>query len=218
MKQGRVKMPVEVKGVLALRKALNAYAPDLAKELTAEITKSLKIIQKDARGFVPDKAPGGLFNWEFNPNRKLTAKNSMFRTFAPEGERVRFFPLYNASEVKRGIVYRTGYGKPNSRGFRSLFRVKNMSAAGAIYETAGRKNPAGDPASKSNNPQAGARFVQQGPLYGRKRDGQDMRGRVIFRAWEKDEGKQLVAIFKAIDVVNAKFKKRSTVSSSQAVA
>ena len=211
-------MPAEVKGVIALRKALNAYAPDLAKELTAEITKSLKIIQKDARGFVPNKAPGGLFNWEFNPNRKLTAKNSMFRTFAPEGERVRFFPLYNASEVKRGIVYRTGYGKPNSRGFRSLFRVKNMSAAGAIYETAGRLNPSGDPASKSNNPNAGARFVQQGPLYGRKRNGQDMRGRVIFRAWEKDEGKQTVAIFKAIDVVNAKFKKRTTVSSSQAVA
>jgi hypothetical protein len=218
MKQGRVKMPAEVKGVIALRKALNAYAPDLAKELTAEITKSLKIIQKDARGFVPNKAPGGLFNWEFNPNRKLTAKNSMFRTFAPEGERVRFFPLYNASEVKRGIVYRTGYGKPNSRGFRSLFRVKNMSAAGAIYETAGRLNPSGDPASKSNNPNAGARFVQQGPLYGRKREGQDMRGRVIFRAWDKDEGKQTVAIFKAIDVVNAKFKKRTTVSSSQAVA
>ena len=55
-------MPVEVKGVIALRKALNAYAPDLAKELTAEITKSLKVIQKDARGFVPSSAPGGLYN------------------------------------------------------------------------------------------------------------------------------------------------------------
>jgi len=99
-----------------------------------------------------------------------------------------------------------------------LFRVRNMSAAGAIYETAGRKNPAGDPKSKSNNPNAGARFVQQGALYGRKRDGQDMRGRLIFRAWDQDEGKQTTAIFKAIDVVNAKFNKRTTVSSSQAIA
>lgn len=204
-------MPVSVTGVIALRKALNAYAPDLAKELTAEITKSLKVIQKDARGFVPNKAPAGLYNWEFNPNRKLTAKNSMFRTFAPEGERVRFFPLYNATEVKRGIVYRTGYGKPNSRGFRSLFRIRNNSAAGAIYETAGRKNPQGDPKSKSNNPNAGARFVQQGALYGSKKDGQDMRGRVLFRAYEQDQGKQTAAIFKAIENTAERFYKRTQI-------
>lgn len=210
-------MPTEVKGVIALRKALNAYAPDLAKELTAEITKSLKVIQKDARGFVPDKAPSGLYNWNENAGGKITARSSMFRTFNTEG-RVRMFPLYDAATVKRGIVYRTGYGKPNARGFRSLFRVKNMSAAGAIYETAGRKNPQGDPKSKSNNPNAGARFVQQGPIFGRKKDGQDMRGRLLFRAWEQDQGKQTVAIFKAIDAARDKFNKRATVSSSRSVA
>jgi hypothetical protein len=204
-------MPASVQGVIALRKALNAYAPDLAKELTAEITKSLKVIQKDARGFVPNKAPAGLYNWEFNPNRKLTAKNSMFRTFSAEGERVRFFPLYNAAEVKRGIVYRTGYGKPNSKGFRSLFRIRNNSAAGAIYETAGRKNPSGDPKSKSNNPNAGARFVQQGPIYGRKSSAGDMRGRVLFRAYEQDEGKQTAAIFKAIENTAERFNKRTQI-------
>ena len=203
-------MPVEVKGVLALRKALNAYAPDLAKELTVEITKSLKIIQKSARGFVPNNAPGGLYNWQFDASRKITAQNSMFKTFNAKG-RVRFFPLYNATEIKRGIVYRTGYSKPNSKGFRSLFRVKNMSAAGAIYETAGRINPSGV------TPQ-GARFVQQGPIYGRKRNGQDMRGRVLYRAWEQDEGRSTVAIFKAIEQTRLKFEKRATVSSSRASA
>jgi len=203
-------MPVEVKGVMALRKALNAYAPDLAKELTTEITKSLKVIQKSARGFVPNNAPGGLYNWQFDASRKITAQNSMFKTFNDKG-RVRFFPLYNATEIKRGIVYRTGYSKPNSKGFRSLFRVKNMSAAGAIYETAGRINPSGV------TPQ-GARFVQQGPIYGRKRNGQDMRGRVLYRAWEQDEGRSTVAIFKAIEQTRLKFEKRATVSSSRASA
>ena len=198
-------MPVEVKGVLALRKALNAYAPDLAKELTGEISKSLKVIQKDARGFVPNLAPGGLYNW----NRVPSSEPKAFNTSG----RLRPFPRYDATLIKRGIVIRTGYGKPNSKGFRSLFRVRNNSAAGAIYETAGRKNPGGDPASRSNNPSAGARFVQQGPIYGRKRDGQDMRGRVIFRAWEKDEGKQIAAIFKAIETTREKFNKRATVSS-----
>lgn len=203
-------MPVSVTGVIALRKALNAYAPDLAKELTAEITGSLKVIQKSARGFVPNKAPGGLYNWEFNANRKLTAKNSMFRTFSDAGEKVRFFPLYNATEVKRGIVYRTGYGKPNAKGFRSLFRIRNNSAAGAIYETAGRANPGGSPKSKSNNPNAGARFVQQGPIYGRKSSAGDMRGRLLFRAWEQDQGKQTAAIFKAIETTRIRFEKRTS--------
>ena len=206
-------MPVAVKGVIELRKALNKFAPDLAKELTKEITTSLKIIQKSARGFVPSSAPNNLYNWNENSQgRKITSKTSMFRTFNSEG-RLRRFPLYDAATIKRGIVYRTGYGKPNSRGFRSLFRVRNNSAAGAIYETAGRANPSGDPKSKSNNPTAGARFVRQGPLYGRKRDGQDMRGRVIFRAWEQDEGKQLAAIFRAIETARDKLNKRATVSS-----
>lgn len=205
-------MPVEAKGVIALRKALNAYAPDLAAELTKEITTSLKIIQKTARGFVPSPVPNGLYNWKFNKAHKITAKQSMFQTFNTEG-RLRPFPFYDAVAVKRGIVYRTGYGRPNSKGFRSLFRVKNMSAAGAIFETAGRKNPGGDPASNSNNPNAGARFVQQGPIYGRKRNGKDMRGRLLYRAWEQDEGKQTAHIFKAIETARVNLEKRSTVSS-----
>ena len=204
-------MPVEVKGVIALRKALNAYAPDLAKELTAEITKSLKVIQKDARGFIPSMAPNNLYDKA--QGRQITAKTSMFRTFNTEG-RLRMFPLYNAAEIKRGIVYRTGYGKPNAKGFRSLFRVRNLTAAGAIYEIAGRLHPNGDPRSKSNNPRAGARFVQQGALYGRKTGSSgDMRGRVIFRAWDQDQGKQLAHIMQAIENTRVKFNKRATVSS-----
>jgi hypothetical protein len=193
MKQRRLKMPVQVKGVIELRKALRNYAPDLAKELTAEITQSLKVIQKDARGFVPASAPGGLYNWD----RVAKGEPKAFNTSG----RVRPFPRYDATAIKRGIVYRTGYGKPNSKGFRSLFRVKNMSAAGAIYETAGRL-------SGVQRTPAGERFIQQGPLYGSKKSGQDMRGRVLYRAWEQDQGKQLNAIFKAIEKADKAFKSR----------
>jgi len=206
-------MPVEAKGVIELRKALNKFAPDLAAELTKEITASLKVIQRDARGFVPSTAPGNLYNWNENASgRKITAKTSMFRTFNSEG-RLRMFPLYDATTIKRGIVYRTGYGKPNRKGFRSLFRVKSMSAAGSIYETAGR-NPGKNAESRSNNPEASEFFKsRQGALYGRKRDGQDMRGRVLYRAWEEDEGKQTAAIFRAIETARDKLNKRATVSS-----
>lgn len=198
-------MPTEVKGVIELRKALNKFAPDLAKELTKEITTSLKVIQRSARGFVPSQAPSNLYNWDRVPSAEPKAFNT--------SGRVRPFPRYDAVAIKRGIVYRTGYGKPNSKGFRSLFRVKNSSAVGAIYEKAGRLNPNGSRESKSNNPEAGARFVQQGPLYGSRKQGQDMRGRVLYRAWEQDQGKQLVAIFKAIDTARDKLNKRATVSS-----
>ena len=205
-------MPVEVKGVIELRKALNKFAPDLAKELTKEITNSLKVIQRSARGFVDNAAPGGLYNWNENTRgRQITARSSMFRTFNTAG-RLRMFPLYDATTIKRGIVYRTGYGKPNREGFRSLFRIKNTSAAGAIYERAGRLNARGG--NRSNNPNAPEFFNSRlGLLYGSKRDGQDMRGRVIFRAWEQDQGKQTAAIFKAIDTARDKLNKRSTVSS-----
>jgi hypothetical protein len=199
-------MPVEVKGVIELRKALNKFDPDLAKELTKEITGSLKVIQKSARGFVPASAPGGLFNWDKVAVREPKAFNT--------SGRVRPFPRYSAIDIKRGIVYRTGYGKPNSKGFRSLFRVKNTAAAGVIYEKAGRLNNNGDDKTKRTSTDArGAVFVQQGPLYGSRKNGQDMRGRVLYRAWEKDEGKQLVAIFKAIDTARDKLNKRATVSS-----
>ena len=199
-------MPVEVKGVIELRKALNKFAPDLAKELTKEITLSLKVIQRSARGFVPASAPGGLFNWD----KVAVGQPKAFNTSG----RVRPFPRYNAVEIKRGIVYRTGYGKPNKEGFRSLFRVKNTSAAGVIYEKAGRLNNDGDDKTKRSSTDArGAVFVQQGALYGSRKKGQDMRGRVLYRAWEQDEGKQLVAIFKAIDTARDKLNKRATVSS-----
>jgi hypothetical protein len=204
-------MPVEAKGIIELRKALSKYAPDLAAELTKEIAGALKVLQKDARGFVPSSAPNNLYNWnEDSQGRKITAKSSMFRTFNTEG-RVRMFPLYDAATIKRGIVYRTGYGKPNREGFRSLFRIKNTSAAGVIYEKAGRiASPSKK--SRSNNPNASEDFKNRmGTLYGSKRGGQDMRGRVLFRAWEQDQGKQTAAIFKAIDNANEKFKARTAI-------
>jgi hypothetical protein len=45
-----------------------------------------------------------------------------------------------------------------------------------------------------------------------------MRGRVIFRAWEQDEGKQTEAIFKAIETARVKLNKRSTVSNVREIA
>lgn len=60
----------------------------------------------------------------------------------------------------------------------------------------------GDPKSRSNNPGAGAHFINRmGPLYG---DGAS-RGRMIFRAWAENQGRAQAAVVKAIENTIAGF-------------
>jgi hypothetical protein len=173
-------MPASVKGAVALRKSLRAFAPDLAKETQKEVAGALKPITKTAKGYFPDDGQV-LSGW-----------------LAREGSQARF-PSYNARIVKAGVGYKTSPSKPNRRGFRSLARVFNKSAAGAIYETMGRKTPS-------------SRFVQnQSSKYGSsmKGDGK-MEGRALFRAYEENNGKARDAVLKAIksaaDKLNARAK------------
>ena len=165
-------MPAGVRGGIELRKALRNYAPDLAKETQKEIAFALKPIVKEARGYIPSQSP--LSNW------------------AREGGR---FPIFDAAIMKRGIGYKTTPSKPNRRGFRALAQIRNMSAAGAIYETAGRKAPGTKKTSRPNFAEA------MGELQGSGND----RGRAIFAAWEKDYGKATLAVLKAIDKAGKKF-------------
>jgi len=173
-------MPASVKGAVALRKSLRAFSPDLAKALPKEVAAALKPITKAAKGYLPDDGQV-LSGW-----------------LALEGSDARF-PSYNARIVKQGIGYKTTPSKPNRRGFRSLARVFNKSAAGAIYETMGRKTPS-------------SRFVQnQSSKYGSsmKGDGK-MEGRALFRAYEENNGKARDAVLNAIksaaDKLNARAK------------
>jgi hypothetical protein len=116
-------MPVEVRGALELRKAIKKFSPDLAKETRKELANLLAPIVKTARGFVPSTAP--LSGWAKAPT--TTGR----------------FPIWSSSAAKGGIGYKTSPSKPNREGFRAVARIVNASAAGAIYETAGRVNPGG---------------------------------------------------------------------------
>ena len=116
-------MPVEVRGALELRKAIKKFSPELAKETRKELANLLAPIVKTARGFVPSTAP--LSGW----GRAATSTGR--------------FPVWSSSAAKGGIGYKTSPSKPNNQGFRAVARIVNASAAGAIYETAGRANPQG---------------------------------------------------------------------------
>jgi hypothetical protein len=174
-------MPVAVKGAVALRKSLRQFTPDLAKQLPKEMAIALKPVVKTARGYAPSDSQI-LSGWK---------PRSM-----GEGR----FPTYNASMVKAGIGYKTTPSKPNRRGFRSLARLFNKTAAGAIYETAGRKTP-DSIFVKNLNSKYPSVFKGQAK----------MQGRALFRAYEEDEGKAQDGVLRAIEKVKNKLNQRATV-------
>jgi hypothetical protein len=197
-------MPAEVTGALELRRALKKLAPDMAKESQKEISGLLRSIVNNARGFVPSEAP--LSGW---------------------GKKVGLWAdrAYDAADIRRGITFSAAPSKPSKNGYRSLATIYNKTAAGAIYETAGRKNPMGQPSqastrgifssyvdtsnkvNKSANPNAGKQFIgAMGEMYKAQRaQGQGgrvsrkMNGRLIFRAWGEDNGKVNARVLKAIE-------------------
>jgi len=195
-------MPVEIKGVKSTIKAIRKVDPELLKNMNAEIKAVMIPIRDKAKGFAPSPQPDNLYGWNENTvGQKITARNSAFRTFNTEG-RLRLFPLYDYETVKKGIYYKAGGSDKNKNGWRALYFVANKSAAGAIYETAGRAGTTSREGYRSNNPGAGAHFISRmGPLYGSERA---ERGRMIFRAWEEDQGKAQNAVIRAItNTINA---------------
>lgn len=205
-------MATQVEGVKELRYALRNFEPDLSKELQKEMALALKPIVKKARGFIPA---------DFTP--------SHWRGETKTGK----WPIYNATLMRRGIGYKTTPSKPNRRGFSYAASIANKTASGAIFETAGRKNPGGMQKapkgtprtnknfSHSNNPQAGAQFISalenaspisQGSTKftrpGSGRRGRYMKGRAIFRAWAEDQGKANAAVMKALQKAADNFKNR----------
>jgi hypothetical protein len=189
---------VDIRGNTDLRKALRTFAPDLEKTLRSEMKAGLVPVVKQARGFVPSDAP--MSGWAA-------------RSFSEAR-----FPFYNAQTIRAGIGYSTLVSKPNKNGFTSMARIFNQSGIGAIYETAGRKNPNGQAwvgpkaggsskgVSRSSNPKAGQQFIDnldpiQTSLKGR--------GRLIYRAWAANRGITEGIVNKAVDKAITQFYARN---------
>ena len=192
-------MPLNITGVEPTLKAMRKFDKDLTKQMNIEIKAAMITIRDKARVDVPQGFPSYLSGWE---KRGKVQSQAVFNTSG----RVRKFPLFDTAEVKADIVYRQGKSIQNRQGYRAQYYVRNNSAAGAIYETAGRLNPTGQPwvgpkgsgkdVSRSNNPNAGKLFIgAMASLYGKNLE----RGRLIFKAWEQDQGKATLAVTTAID-------------------
>jgi hypothetical protein len=191
-------MPVEIKGLGNTQKAMRQFTPDLFKKMNKEISAVMIPVRNEAREYVPLSVLSGWTN-----QRGIWALTD--RT-------------YNAATIKKGIVYRRGRSRANESGFQSSYRIVNTTAAGAIYETAGRKNPSGQPwvgakgaagkrYSHSDNPRAGLRFINSmgGQLVG----GGKTKGRLIYRAWAKENGKVIPSVIKSINSAITEFNRRA---------
>ncbi len=140
-------MPVEVKGVVEARKILRKLSPDVLKQYNAEIATPLKDITKEARSMTPNSFEN-LSNFAYpGYDRKSNVQGR------------RPFPSFVPTVVRRGLTYSLAKSRANRTGWVSLVSMLNKSAAGAIVETAGRKNAYGSAQSRSNNPNAGSQFI-----------------------------------------------------------
>jgi hypothetical protein len=190
-------MPVvELRGNSDLRKALRRFAPDLDKELKTELRKALSPVVRRARGYVESNP---MSNWS---DSKSTGAE---------------FPKYDSSAIRRGIGYSVSPTKINRNGFSGMAKVFNKTAAGAIYEQAGIKNPQGQPwagpkgpkghrFSHSSNPRAGEQFINNLPPIASSLKG---RGRLIYRSWAESRGLAEGAAMRAIDKATRTFNQRS---------
>ena len=163
-------MPTELKGANQLRKALKKFSPDLDKATRDEMVGFLKPLVRKAKGFLPanDQMPSGFVKHEVK-----TAT----------------FPMYDASEARRGVGYKLTPTKPNRQGWSSTVSIHSKRAAAVIYDWAGRKSS--------------SKFVSVLPnaLAGSGK----MSGRALFKAYKEDEGKAKAGVIKALEKAANKF-------------
>ena len=192
-------MPVNVEGLNETRRALKKLAPDLYKEMNKEISVALRAVVGDARKEVPIYIQG-LTNWTDKERKSRTSRD-------------RAFPPYSPVVIRRGLTYSTAGGKVSQNGFKAFYQLLNKSAAGAIIETAGSKfGYRTSSRSKSNNPDAGAHFnLAINNTVGSLKQAGNRTGRLLVAAYERDQGKTLDAVFRAIDKATKAFNARTNV-------
>ena len=113
-------------GVKETLKALEKFDKDAVKNFTKIINSELRNAKKDAQGFVKADAP--LSGWSTQPARNPRSRNGAG------------WPAWDQSVIRAGISSSKAEGKVRRDYTTSAGALKNRSAAGVIYELAGRSN------------------------------------------------------------------------------
>lgn len=125
------KNAIVLTGVKETLKALESFDKQAVNEFTKVINSELRIAKQDAQGFVDGEPP--LSGWNTVPAVKPRSRGGAG------------WPAWDQSVIKTGISSTKAEGKVNkSKGYTtSAGALKNRSAAGVIYELAGRTNKGG---------------------------------------------------------------------------
>jgi hypothetical protein len=199
-------MPVVVNGVREFLKAIDQLDDDMFKNVKASLkTPMIKVANRSKAEF---------------PSNQNVLSGWLKQAEPREGQR-RPFPAYDQATARQGIKYKLGPNKKNKSGYSVYNYVSNESAAGAIYETAGRKTTGAQGASL--NPDAGVQFIQALPnvvdatmagSVGRR--GRKNKGRVIYKVWKEEQGEVYANLKKALDdAIFAYYKKMPLEQKSQ---
>jgi hypothetical protein len=199
-------MPVVVNGVREFLKAIDQLDDDMFKNVKASLkTPMIKVASRSKAEF---------------PSNQNVLSGWLKQAEPQEGQR-RPFPAYDQATARQGIKYKLGPNKKNRSGYSVYNYVSNESAAGAIYETAGRKTTGAQGASL--NPDAGVQFIQALPnvvdatmagSVGRR--GRKNKGRVIYKIWKEEQGEVYANLKKALDdAIFAYYKKMPLEQKSQ---
>jgi hypothetical protein len=161
-------------GYNSLKKAMAKADPDLRKGLEKEILSYVQPVAKRARNLIP--AEPALSGW---------VRSGVLRN---DGRSIR----WDSKAARSGIRIFQGRPPRKFQTYTVARRIVQTSAAGAIFETAGKKS--------EGKPGSGRRFVA-----GLKRHGSP--GRALYRAYDQEGGDSVVVrrVEQAIDQWNRKF-------------
>lgn len=173
-----IQLDAGIEGLREFELKLREIAPDLKKQMDREIRRALQPVRTKAQSLAPQRPLSG---WR---TREGTGRWSGDRAYqqraVKSGIRIRKInPRRNAGAAR-------SYGRIGSSGFQGQseiltgWQIQNRSAAGVIFELAGRDNPSG----KSD---AGRYFIRglnrtAGP------------SRLIWRAWDQLDGERKVIL------------------------
>jgi hypothetical protein len=162
-------MPVEVIGVDDVQKGLSFIDEDMYNRIKIALVPLMKRVEQQAKGYVASDAEV-LSGWA-----KPASANLNYRPF----------PKYNAALVKGGIGYKEGKNVQFKNGFQVENYVYNVSAAGRIYETAGRRNPQGRaPIMSTTLKELGNVQGYEGKKSGKKRSTRDYNSNNPFAGYQ----------------------------------
>lgn len=161
-------------GVKETLKALESFDKQAVKEFTKVINSELSVAKKDAQGFVAGAPP--LSGWNTQPPKKP-------RTRGGAG-----WPAWDQSIIRQGISSTKAEGKVRKDYTTSSGALKNKSAAGVIYELAGRTNRSG-------------RFISN------LEKESSQASRLIWKSVDKNKDRIIKNVFNAFEDVKLKLQK-----------